>query len=166
MGQFFDAYQKWPPQNQMLFAIAAMVIGAVMLFVIGWWLSSLVRELFHYIAVWVRGWPKDEAPTPTSPSANASDMATLRALLDEVRQRPILVGPSANGSMPGGLPSVGPDWREMARRHQEDMELQAQLQQRAQEELEQANHAKAIAPPMSGTEEGATEKKQEGAPSS
>lgn len=143
MSQFFDAYQKWPPQNQMLFAIAAMVVGAVMLFIIGWWLTSFLREMVHYIAVWIRGWPKDEAPTsvaqPVSNTANADDMATVRALLEEVRRRPILVGPSVNGNTPSGLTSVGPDWKEEARRHKEEQEYQAQLQAKLEEEMKQTS---------------------------
>ena len=127
MSQFFDAYQKWPPQNQMIFAIAVMIVGAIMLFIIGWWLTYFLREMVYYIAVWIRGWPKDEAPVVCTPGINSNDMAAVRTFLDEVRRRSILVGPSIEQSTTSSLPGVGPDWQEETRRQLEKQEYQARL---------------------------------------
>lgn len=69
MDQLLAAYQKWPPINQLILLVILLGLASVLLFVLGWWLRSLLSEALHALSVWFRGWPPgpDHAPTPAPP---------------------------------------------------------------------------------------------------
>lgn len=56
--KFLTAYQQWPSDEQMKFAVATLVVLAGIVFCFGWWLVSLTREFLFYLSVWWRGWPE------------------------------------------------------------------------------------------------------------
>lgn len=58
VDQFFAAYGKWPPTNQVLFAAVALGVGLVA-FIIA---LTGVYYLVHYVVVLFRGWPVKHDP--------------------------------------------------------------------------------------------------------
>ena len=71
LALFLEAYKAWPPESQLIFAMAALFIGAVLLFFLTWWLLQLVRDTMYYGAVLWRGWPPEEGDgvAPVRPAA-------------------------------------------------------------------------------------------------
>lgn len=57
MNKLLDIFQQWPPINQLIFLVILLLASFVLVFVLGWWLRSLLSEILHAVSVWVRGWP-------------------------------------------------------------------------------------------------------------
>lgn len=72
MDRFLDAYAQWPAHNQMLFAIAGVVICSVLLFLACWWTVCLVHDAIYFIAVCFRGWPAEERGRPPAVAGGAA----------------------------------------------------------------------------------------------
>ena len=164
MDKWLDAYSKWPPVNQLLFSSVFVAAIVLILFLFGLW----VIQLFRYVSIARHGWPGEGEPKAKSKAPDPIDMATIRALLDEVRRHPPSDAANGQRSMPDGLPSVGReeypwcgtchptqqrssnalpptgrDWKEEDNRLREQarmIEEQAKIQEemKLQEEMEQA----------------------------
>lgn len=63
MDKFLDAYQQWPPSNQLILVVAVLLVGSTMGFVLSWWTMTFLRDVVHYLAVLVRGWPVEPGQT-------------------------------------------------------------------------------------------------------
>lgn len=80
MEKLLDAYAAWPAQQQMIFAVVALIIASMLSFVWGWWLMMFARDFVYYLSVWFRGWP-DETSAPTMPTVEGSPDKPWRHLL-------------------------------------------------------------------------------------
>ncbi len=58
IDKFLTAYQQWPSDEQMRFAMIVVAVSAAIAFCCCWWAVSLSRELLFYVSVWWRGWPE------------------------------------------------------------------------------------------------------------
>lgn len=57
MEKWFEAYAKWPAQQQLAFSLAVLVAALLLLCL------SFVgfARVLHYLAVYFRGWPPQES---------------------------------------------------------------------------------------------------------
>ena len=91
--KFLTAYQQWPSDEQMKFAIVALLIVSTIVFCFAWWLVKLTQEFMFYCSVWWRGWPEYQEHvghllpgTPDRPEApEGHPLATLRQLASTAR---------------------------------------------------------------------------------
>jgi hypothetical protein len=60
VDKLLDAFTQWPTDQQMSFAIAALIVLSVLSLVFGWWGMMLLRDMLYYVTVWFRGWPEDQ----------------------------------------------------------------------------------------------------------
>ena len=96
IDKFLTAYQTWPPEDQLKFAIIGVAIGAGLMLCFGIWGVGLFRDLMFYCSVWWRGWPEYQEHVggllplpPTRPEMpQMHPLATLRkAIADKISPR-------------------------------------------------------------------------------
>jgi Txe/YoeB family toxin of Txe-Axe toxin-antitoxin module len=115
MEEWFRAYGTWPPINQMIFSIIVVAVCLLLLFLAGIWLLQVSTN----VAVWLRGWPDDKN------TKSSADYEEIRTLLQKVLEQVC--------TRKGPLTSLGgTNWREEARRIEEEHRL---IQQEAEKDL-------------------------------
>lgn len=82
--KFMDAYGKWDTISQMIFAVIVIIAVIVTLILCGLWLTGLFQNLFHYCAIWRRGWPEEKKSqrTPTQALAELHPGRTVAGQVD------------------------------------------------------------------------------------
>lgn len=152
MDRWLEAYAKWTPSNQVVFAGFLVMAGLAL---VGLTILVLNYGLF-YLSVWARGWPTTDKKTGKPPTM--TDLVQFVEICRMMRSvGTLILVPRADGSVEvlktnEGLSTPGPrlatplpdcgeiNYKEEIARLAEEQRFRDAVDAANQEAMEQANH--------------------------